>query len=58
MCHDLNRTANYPTGFVVLNVPRASEGSKIVKSFDVSASSLDCLIELCPDGKVGRSLRS
>lgn len=38
-------------GFVVFNVPRMAEGPGVVKPFDISVSSLDCLVELCPDGK-------
>lgn len=37
---------------MVFNVPRAAERPGTVKPFDISVSSLDCLVELCPDGKV------
>jgi len=37
---------------VVFNVPRAGEKPGTVKPFDISVSSLDCLVELCPEGKV------
>ena len=36
----------------MFNVPRETERPGIVKPFDISVSSLDCLVELCPDGKV------
>ena len=37
---------------MVFNVPRAAEKPGTVKPFDISVSSLDCLVELSPDGKV------
>lgn len=51
----LYSNADRPLGFVVFNVPRMAEGPNIVKPFNISVSSLDCLVELCPDGKVSRS---
>jgi hypothetical protein len=52
---NLYSNADRPPGFVVFNVPRVAEGPNITKPFDISVSSLDCLVELCPDGKVSRS---
>ena len=52
----LNRNSNPSAGFVVFNVPRAAEKPGTVKPFDISVSSLDCLVELCPDGKVRRDV--
>lgn len=40
---------------MALNVPRETEDPGIVKPFDISVSSLDFLVELCPDGKVRQS---
>lgn len=40
---------------MVFNVPRVAEKLGTVKPFDISVSSLDCLVELCPDGKVRRN---
>lgn len=37
---------------MVFNVPRMSEKPDTVKPFDISVESLDCLVEICPDGKV------
>lgn len=50
-----SRGANPLAGFVVFNVPRATEKPSTVKQFDVSVSSLDCLVELFPDGKVRKA---
>ena len=38
--------------FVRLNLPRNAGSPGVVKSFDLSVSDLDCLVELKPEGKV------
>ena len=53
--HSPGSNANPLVGFVVFNVPRGAEEQNTIKPFDISLSSLDCLVEMCPDGRVRRN---